>query len=217
MKDPLSTYWAKRLDQTAEALDDNGFDVFRADDEEAVRRVALSEILPALEPRVIGLGGSLSVIQCGLYQALKEFPGLELLDTYDKALPESEKLEMRRQALLSDLFVCGVNALTEAGQLVNLDMIGNRVGALAFGPKNVLVLAGRNKIVPDLAAAMRRVKDLAAPLNTMRLNKKTPCVKAARCLDCKSPDRICNVWTITEKSFPKGRIKVILVDKDLGL
>ena len=81
MKDPLSTYWAKRLDQTAEALDDNGFDVFRADDEEAVRRVALSEILPALEPRVIGLGGSLSVIQCGLYQALKEFPGLELLDT----------------------------------------------------------------------------------------------------------------------------------------
>jgi hypothetical protein len=215
--EPLARYWSKRLDETADALEDNGFDVFRAADEEAVLRILLSDILPVLSPRVVGLGGSVSVVQCGLHQALKEFPGLELLDTYDKGLSEHQKLELRRQALLSDLFVCGTNALTEAGQLVNLDMIGNRVGALAFGPRHVLVLAGRNKLVPDVAAAMRRIKDLAAPLNTMRLNKKTPCAKAARCMDCKSPDRICNVWTITEKSFPKGRIKVVLVDKDLGL
>ncbi len=215
--EPLARYWSKRLDEAAEALEDNGFDVFRAADEEAVLRTLLSEILPVLSPRVVGLGGSMSVVQCGLYQALKEFPGLELLDTYDKGLSEHQKMELRRQALLADLFICGTNALTGTGQLVNLDMIGNRVGALAFGPKNVLVLAGRNKLVPDVAAAMRRVKDLAAPLNAMRLNKKTPCAKAARCMDCKSPDRICNVWTITEKSFPKGRIKVVLVDKDLGL
>ena len=215
--EPLEKYWSKRLDGAAEALEENGFEVFRAADEEAVRRLLLSEILPALSPKVAGLGGSVSVVQCGVYQALKEFPGLELLDTYDKSISEHQKLELRRQALLSDLYVCGTNALTEAGQLVNLDMIGNRVGALAFGPRHVLVLAGRNKLVPDVPAAMRRIKDLAAPLNTMRLNKKTPCVKTARCMDCSSPDRICNVWTITEKSFPKGRIKVVLVDKDLGL
>ena len=106
--------------------------------------------------------------------------------------------------------------MTETGQLVNLDMIGNRVGALTFGPKNVIILVGRNKIVPDLDEAMFRIKNYAAPVNTMRLDKKTPCAKTSFCGDCKSPDRICNTWTITEKSFPKKRVIIILINKDLG-
>jgi hypothetical protein len=100
--------------------------------------------------------------------------------------------------------------------LVNLDMIGNRVAGLTFGPKNVVVIVGRNKIVHSLEDAFLRVKEYAAPVNTMRLDKKTPCVKTGRCEDCKSPDRICNTWTITEKSFPKGRVKVVLVNADMG-
>jgi len=116
-----------------------------------------------------------------------------------------------------DLFVTGTNAVTETGMLVNLDMIGNRVAALTFGPKSVIVLAGRNKIVPDLEEAMMRVKNFAAPANVMRLGMKTPCAKTSYCEECKSKDRICNSWAITEKSFPKGRIKIVLINEDLGL
>jgi hypothetical protein len=155
-------------------------------------------------------------VATGLYDALKNDNDLNILDTYDKTLSPEESLERRRQSLLVDLFITGSNAVTESGQLVNLDMIGNRVGALTFGPKNVIILVGRNKIVPDLDEAMFRIKNYAAPVNTMRLEKKTPCAKTSFCVDCKSPDRICNTWTITEKSFPKKRVKIILINKDLG-
>ena len=95
-------------------------------------------------------------------------------------------------------------------------MYGNRVAGIAFGPKHVIIMVGRNKIVPDLEEAMFRIKNYAAPVNTMRLDKKTPCARTSCCEDCKSPDRICNTWTITEKSFPKGRIKIVLINEDLG-
>jgi hypothetical protein len=115
-----------------------------------------------------------------------------------------------------DCFFAGTNAITRDGQLVNLDMFGNRGGAITFGPRNVVLLVGRNKLVPDLQRAMERIKEYCAPVNTMRLNMKTPCVKTGYCMDCSSPQRICNVWTITEKSFPQGRIKIILINEDLG-
>ncbi|MCP4687236.1 MAG: lactate utilization protein, partial [Desulfobacterales bacterium] len=118
---------------------------------------------------------------------------------------------------LVDLFITGANAVTETGALVNLDMIGNRVGGITFGPGSVIIFAGRNKIVPDIKAAMHRIKNYAAPANAIRHKMKTPCAKTGRCMDCKSPGRICNVWTITQKSFPTGRIKVILINDDLGL
>jgi hypothetical protein len=126
-------------------------------------------------------------------------------------------LERRRQALLVDLFITGTNAVTEIGQLVNLDMICNRICALTFGPKWVILLIGRNKLVANLEEAMYRTKNYVAPANSMRLDKKTPCTKTSYCEECKSPDRICNTWTITEKSFPKGRVKVVLINEDLGL
>jgi L-lactate utilization protein LutB len=128
-----------------------------------------------------------------------------------------DMLERRRRALLVDLFITGTNAVTETGKLVNLDMIGNRVAGITFGPKHVIVIVGRNKIVPDIEDAMLRIKNFAAPANSMRLDKKTPCVKTSMCEECRSIDRICNNWTITEKSFPKGRIKVVLINEDLGL
>jgi hypothetical protein len=127
-----------------------------------------------------------------------------------------QMLERRRQSLLVDLFVTGTNAITEAGHLVNLDMIGNRVAAIIWGPKNVLLIVGRNKICGDLEDAMFRIKNYVAPVNTMNLSKKTPCATTGVCHDCASPDRICNYWTITEKCFLKGRIKIILVNEDLG-
>ena len=101
--------------------------------------------------------------------------------------------------------------------MINLDRIGNRVGALTFGPKYVLVLTGRNKIVPDIDTAMERIKNYVAPTNAMRLDMKTPCVKTGECSECKASARICNSWTITQKSFPQKRVKIVLINEDLGL
>ncbi|WP_320041385.1 lactate utilization protein [uncultured Desulfobacter sp.] len=136
--------------------------------------------------------------------------------TFDTSLSIEQKFELRRRSLMADLFITGTNAITQDGHLVNLEMIGNRVAAIMWGPKHVLLIVGRNKICGDLDDAMSRVKDYAAPVNCMKLDKKTPCAKTGVCHDCSSPDRICNYWTITEKSFEQGRIKIILVNEDLG-
>ncbi|MDH3875552.1 MAG: lactate utilization protein, partial [Desulfobacteraceae bacterium] len=194
----------------------NNFEVFVAENTDEAKSIVLEKIIPEIAPKSVSWGGSLTFVATGLYDVLKNNNDLSILDTYDKTLSPDESLERRRQSLLVDLFITGTNAVTETGQLVNLDMIGNRIGALTFGPKTVVILVGRNKIVPDLDEAMFRIKNYAAPVNTMRLGKKTPCAKTSFCADCKSPDRICNTWTITEKSFPKKRVKVILINKDLG-
>ena len=217
MDTPINQYWQIRLDSVKEMLESNNFEVFLADNAAAAKKIVLEEIVPRAGAKSIAWGGSMTFTATGLYDALKKVKGMKVLDPYDKTLSREESIECRRQSLLVDLFITGTNAITEMGTLVNLDMIGNRVAALTFGPKSVIVLAGRNKIVPDLEEAMVRVKNIAAPANTMRLGMKTPCAKTSYCEECKSKDRICNSWAITEKSFPKGRIKVVLINEDLGL
>jgi len=217
MDDPINQYWHLRLQTLKEKLEKNRFEAHVAADTQEAIHIATQQIMPALSPASISWGGSMTFAKSGLYHLLKEGDGFEFLDTFDKSLSAAEGLERRRQALLVDLFITGTNAVTEKGQLVNLDMIGNRVAALTFGPKTVIVMVGRNKIVADIEAAMARIREYAAPTNVMRLNKQNPCLKTGRCHDCSSPDRICNNWTITEKAFPQGRIKVILINQDLGL
>lgn len=217
MSNEVDKFWWIRLGQIRENLEENNFQCFLAKDALEARDIVLNDILPKIRPTSISWGGSATFKDTGLYDALKENRDMEVLNTFDKSKGPDATLEIRRRALLSDLFITGTNAITEQGFLVNLDMIGNRVGAIVFGPKNVLILCGRNKIVGDVDDAMDRIKDYSAPANAMRLKKKTPCVKTAYCHDCQSPDRICNVWTITEKSFPKGRIIVGLINQDLGL
>jgi len=217
MEKPIEHYWKIRLDEVREALESNHFKVFIADDVKAAGNIVLEEIIRLETPKSISWGGSMTLMSTGIYDALKNRDDMEVVDTFAKDIPRDESLERRRQALLVDLFITGTNAVTESGQLVNLDMYGNRVGAITFGPRSVIVLVGRNKIVPDLEEAMFRIKNYVAPANAMRLDKKTPCVKTSHCEECNSPDRICNTWTITEKSFPKGRIKVVLINEVLGL
>ncbi|MFZ7126113.1 MAG: lactate utilization protein [Desulfobacterales bacterium] len=216
MQDPISQFWTLRLEAVADALRKNNFDARIVNSADSLKQTVMDEIVPALHPAGVSWGGSKTFVQTGLYEAFKALSDLEILDTYADGLSDADKMNLRRKALLTDLFVTGTNAVTENGWLVNLDMIGNRVGALTFGPRNVIVLAGRNKIVPDLEYALDRIKTYAAPVNAIRLEKKTPCAKTAVCHDCNSPDRICNTWTITEKSFPKGRIIVLLINADLG-
>ncbi len=216
MEKPIENYWKGRLVGLKEVLERNNFDVFLANDAGQAKEIVQKQILPKTGAKSVSWGGSTTFTTSGLYDAIKDNSDLEILDTYDKKPSGEEKFELRRKALLVDLFITGTNAVTRTGQLVNLDMYGNRVAAITFGPKNVVILVGRNKIVTDIKEAMFRVRDYAAPVNAMRLNKKTPCATTSQCENCNSPERICNTWTITEKSFPKGRIKVILINQDLG-
>jgi L-lactate utilization protein LutB len=217
MNGPVESFWRIRLEDIKKSLEANNFEVFIAENAAAAKKIVLEEIIPKTGAKSIAWGGSMTFVATGLYDALKGNKKMKVLDTFDKTISREESWERRRQSLLVDLLITGTNALTETGMLVNLDMLGNRVAALTFGPKEVIILVGRNKIVVDLEEAMMRIKNYAAPANVMRLGMKTPCAKTSYCEECKSKDRICNTWTITEKSFPKGRVKVVLINEDLGL
>jgi hypothetical protein len=217
MDNPIGHYWSIRLDRLEKALCANNFEVFRAPDLLTAGKIVLETIVPALAPRTVSFGGSMTLAASGVAEGLRATAGVEVIDTFDKTVSPAELAKRRRRALTCDTFFAGANAVTEAGQLVNMDMIGNRTAPMQFGPAHVVIMAGRNKVVADLEAAKARIKTYVAPVNAMRLDKKTPCVKTARCEECKSPERICNVWGITEKSFPSGRIKVVLIDQDCGL
>lgn len=216
MQKPIDIYWQKRLEAVGKALEANNFEVFIVQTASEARDLVLNTLMPQLAPKVVSWGGSMTIGATGITEAIMKNPALSILDPYEAGLKPDEAYERRRQGLLADLFFSGTNALTEQGQLVNLDATGNRVGAINFGPKNVIVAIGRNKVVSDLDTAMQRIKEYAAPVNAIRLNRKTPCTATAYCEECKSPGRICNIWTITEKSFPKHRIKIILINQDLG-
>ena len=217
MDKPIEKFWQIRLAEVKTALENNNFEVFLANDKEDAHKIVLEDLIPQLSPKTVSWGGSMTFIGTGLYNALTQDPNIEVWDTFDKNVSKEEAYQRRRQALQADLFITGTNAVTEDGQLVNLDAFGNRVAALAFGPKWVIIMVGRNKIVPDLEEAMLRIKNYVAPANAMRLDKKTPCVKTSYCEECNSPERICNTWTITEKSAPKGRVKIVLINEDMGL
>ena len=216
MDKPIENYWQVRLADLKSELENNNFEVYLAENTSEAKRIVLEEILPKTGPKSVSWGGSMTFLATGLYEAIKEDSAIEILDTFDRSISREEMVERRRQALLVDLFITGTNAVTESGQLVNLDMIGNRIGGITFGPKSVVILVGRNKIVPDLDEAMARIKDYVAPVNAMRLDMKTPCLKTSYCDECNSPQRICNTWAITEKCFPKGRVKIVLINEDLG-
>ncbi len=216
MKNPIDNYWNLKLESVKENLEKNRFKVFIAPNAKAAKEIAINDIIPGLDIKTVSWGGSMSFVATGLFHELKDNPDLEVLNTFNQKLTPEQMLELRRQSLMVDLFITGTNAVTQDGHLVNLDMVGNRVAAIMWGPKHVLLIIGRNKICEDLEEAMLRIKNYAAVVNTMNLDKKTPCVKTGTCQDCSSPDRICNYWTITEKSFIKERIKIILVNEDLG-
>lgn len=213
---PIENYWNLRLRDVQKNLVKNNFDAYVVQSSADAKDLIMDEILPSLDAKTVGFGGSLSLKQTGIYDALCNHKDLEALRSDLPDMTAEEKIEVRRQSLLTDVFFTGTNALTEGGTLVNLDMIGNRIAALTFGPKNVVVIIGRNKITIDVEGAMDRIKNYSSPVNTMRLDMKTPCAKTSVCVDCQTPSRICNTWTITEKSFPKKRVVVVLVNEDLG-
>jgi len=210
-------YWEIRLSNCKKSLEKNNFDAFIAETPSDAKKIVIDKILPLIDIKSVSWGDSLTLYSTEILEYFRSKSEIKLIETFAENISREKIMERRRKALLTDLFFTGSNAVIDSGILVNLDMIGNRVGGITFGPKYVVIMVGRNKIVQDLDEAMRRIKNIAAPQNALRHSQKTPCVKTSYCMDCKSPDRICNIWTIHEKSYPKGRIKVILINQDLGL
>ena len=206
------------IDKTIAALRHNHFEAFFANNTAEASAIFFRDIFPGLQVETVSWGDSETMKATGVLNELRKNPELSVIDSFAPGMSRKQKIYWRRQALLTDLFLTGSNALTQKGQLVNLDMIGNRVGGITFGPKQVVLFIGINKITANLEEAMHRGRTIAAPRNAIRHEGfRTPCHKTGVCMDCNSPDRICNVWTITEKSYPAGRIKVILIGEELGL
>ncbi len=160
--------------------------------------------------------GSMTAVDMGLWEEIPKIPGVEVIDPYEPGIPPEESLERRRRGMLADVMIASSNAITLDGKLVNLDAMGNRVAAITFGPKKVILVVGMNKVAPDLDSAMARVKHYAAPVNSIRLGMKNPCVETGLCSDCSTPQRICNMWGIIEGHLAKGRVHVKLVGENLG-
>jgi L-lactate utilization protein LutC len=175
---------------------------------EEAKEIALS-LIPA--GATIAKGGSASVAEIGLLAAVQS-------DKYRYCNREmaGDKRAAELQAYASDVFLASSNAITEDGILVNIDGNSNRVSAIAYGPKKVIMIVGMNKVTPDVDSAMKRARNVAAPINAQRFGLQTPCSKTGTCMDCKSPDTICCQFLITRYSRHADRIHVILVNEDLG-
>ncbi|MGN0376990.1 MAG: lactate utilization protein [Suilimivivens sp.] len=163
---------------------------------------------------VISWGGSESIKECGLMDALQK-GNYTLIDRLTAKSPE-ESRELYVKAVLSDYYLMSTNAITLDGELINIDGNGNRVACLIHGPKHIIMVVGMNKLVSNVEAGYARVRDIATPANTKRLNKNTPCFHTGRCGDCLSPDCICNQVVITRRSGHAGRIKIFFVAENLG-
>lgn len=203
------------LESAIKNLKKNHFEVYLAENTTEAASIFFQEILPAIKPESVSWGDSETLRAVGCIEELARYPEISVIRTFGSEMSRDQKIYWRRQALLADLFLTGTNAVTQKGQLVNLDIVGNRVAGITFGPKHVVLFIGVNKIVSDLEAAMQRIRTRIAPQNVRRHEGfHTPCRETGTCMDCNSPCRICNTWTITEKSYPTGRIKIILIQEE---
>ena len=211
MADPKQKYYDKRGEVLVKNLQSRNFEAYYCTDKAAALAKAL-ELIP--EGATIGWGGAMSAEQIGLLEAMRS-GNYKAIDR-DTAKSPEERTEMMRQCLLTDYFITGANALSMDGQMVNIDGMGNRVAAIVYGPKNVIVIAGMNKVVATVEDAMVRARTIAAPMNKQRFPIQTPCEVTGVCGNCKGMG-ICNQLLITRNSNPPQRIKVILVGEDLGM
>jgi len=179
---------------------------------------AVASILMEIPDGVlVGLGGSESIIESGLVDALRK-RSIRLLDRYKEGVSKEEVWEMRREGLSADIYVSSSNAVTMDGKIVNMDGIGNRAAAMIFGPGKVILLVGMNKVVKTVEDAVARIKNYVAPRNAIRVNIDTPCSKKGFCQEphCHPPHRICSQLVILESSMFPARIKLFLVGEELG-
>ena len=202
----------EKIKRTIENLEKNNIKgYFVQNEEEACSKI--KELIP--EGSTVAVGGSMTLFEIGAIDLLRNGK-YNFLDRYEAGLTAEQMKEIHRKAFFADAYLTSSNAVTEEGELYNGDGTGNRVAAMIYGPDKVIVVVGFNKIVKDLNEAISRVENLAAPANTKRLSRRTPCTKTGYCMDCDSPERICNDYVLIKKQNTPGRIHVIIINKELG-
>ena len=213
----MANQTAEKLEACAAALRRHHFEAEVVKDTEAALGL-LKTVVEAERPQLVSFGDSISMRETGIIEWLQGNEQLKVLDGFDASMPYEQRLEIRHQALLSDLFITGVNAVTEQGTLHWLDKVGNRIAPVAFGPRKVIIVAGRNKITANRDEAEERIRHIAAPQNVARHpGFRTPCAITGVCSDCNSQDRICNTRMEMLRCWPDKRVLVVLIDQDLGL
>lgn len=210
----------ERIEETMKNLNKNNIETFYVEKKE--------EVVPLLEKLVpqgatVAVGGSVTLTETGVLEHLRS-GRYNFLDRYAEGLDRKGVTEVFRKSFYADAYLCSSNAVTEDGELYNVDGNANRISAISFGPENVIMIVGINKIVKDINEAVLRVKTVAAPNNCKRLSCKTYCFEKGHCVDleggigkgCSSPQRICRHYLVSSKQAVYGRIKVIFVNEELG-
>ncbi len=208
----VSWFIEKQVEKAVDGLNKNNMKgIFVKDESELL--TAIMELID--ENSVVGVGDSATLLETGVLALLRN-GNYNFLDKYKEGITSEEKKEIYIRNFSADTFLCSTNALTEDGELYNIDGNGSRVAPMIYGPKQVIIVAGINKLVRNKEEAEKRVRNYVAPIDAKRLNKDTPCTKTGRCVDCKSPNRICKAFVTITGQMIKDRIKVIIVGKPLG-
>ena len=204
--------WEKNGRRCVANLSKNGFDAHWVPDFES----ALKLIRPAFDEfNSFGFGGSATIRQLNIVEELKA-KGKTVWDHWQPGLSTKQDMEIRREQLRCDCFFCSANAVSQTGEIVNVDGLGNRTSAMGFGPRKVVILAGMNKVAPDLPAALERIRRIAAPMRAKSLGMAVPCAETGTCSDCRAPQRICRITTILHRQPMATPTTVILINKSLG-
>ncbi len=208
---PKKKYYENAAETLIDRFSKRGIEAYYAENSEEAKKTALRFVTPGSS---VSWGGSMTLEEIGLISALKNSDCTVL----DRTVPKTpqEMKEFYSKVAVCDYYFMSTNAMTLQGELVNIDGNGNRVASLIFGPENVIIVAGMNKLCPDLDSAIARARNTAAPMNNVRLNRDTPCTQIGRCADCMRPECICNQFVVTRRSGIPGRIKIILVGETLG-
>lgn len=201
-----------KIKRTIEALGKNNINGYYAKDRNEVIEF-IKDIVD--EGSIVSCGGSMTLSETGVIDHLRS-GRYDFLDRYKEGLTKEEIRNIFRQSFLSDAYFVSSNAVTENGELYNVDGNGNRVAAMLYGPDKVIVICGVNKIVKDVDEAIKRNRELSAPINAKRLNRKTPCTKVGYCMECSSPERICNEYTLIRKQNVSDRMHVIFLNENIG-
>ena len=212
MVEPIKLFYEKKGAQLVENLKSRHFEAYYCDSKEEALEKVLS-FIP--EGSSVGWGGAMSAQQVGVMETLAA-GNYKVIDR-DLAQSPEEREQLMRDCLGADFFLTGANAISMDGQMVNIDGYGNRCAAIIYGPQNVIVIAGMNKVTDDLDSAITRARTVAAPMNQQRFCKDVPCTVTGTCSDCKSADCICNQMLITRHGRAGGRIKFIIVGENRGL
>lgn len=203
----------ERINRLMECLNERGISSHYAKNYEDAVEYILKNIP---EDATIGFGGSVTVTEIGLRDALLA-GNYQVFNQYEEGITRDESSKRRREGITSDFFITGTNAITEDGCIINIDGTGNRLAGIAYGGKKVFIVIGANKIVRDVDAGIYRIMMITAPMNVRRLNiTEPPCYEDGYCTDCSSPKRICNQIHILERGHPKGRITVVILNESLG-